>query len=318
MQRRLISIVTPCFNEEANVERHLELVCAAIAPFRDRYDFENIYTDNCSEDRTFELLRRLAEEHPEVKVLRFSRNIGANRAILFGLLHAGGDATILIQADLQDPPALIPEFIRGWEEGFDVVFGQIQQREEGFVRHALRMLYYRIISALSDVPVPRNAGEFRLISRRVLEALREYGDDDPYVRGIVAHIGFRQKAVPYRRAQRAGGRSSIGLLGLMGYAINGLLSTTVVPIRLVILMGLIIASFGFLMTAYVVAVKFFNPAAAPHGFATLATLVTFFSGAQLCAIGIIGEYIRKIYAQSLRMPRGFIQDKINFQSPPYH
>ncbi|MCX5797208.1 MAG: glycosyltransferase family 2 protein [Elusimicrobia bacterium] len=311
MAKRLISIVTPCFNEEANVERHFERVRTAAAPFRERYDFEHIYTDNCSADRTFELLRGLGAVHPEVKALRFSRNIGANRAIMIGLAQARGDAAVLIQADLQDPPEVIPEFIRGWEAGYDVVYGQILAREEGALMQAVRRLYYRIVSALSDVSLPRNAGEFRLTSRRVLDAFREYGDDDPYLRGIVAHVGFPQKAVPYRRVERSGGRSSQGLPALVAYAINGLLSTTAVPIRAVIVLGFLLAALGFAMTVILVAAKFIFPGQAPHGFTTLATLITFFAGAQLCAIGIIGEYIRKIYAQSLRMPRGFIQDKIN-------
>ncbi|MDD5657263.1 MAG: glycosyltransferase family 2 protein [Elusimicrobia bacterium] len=310
--KRKLSIVTPCYNEEANVQRHFERVQAAIAPLRERYEFEHVYTDNCSTDRTFELLKGLAAGHPEVKVLRFSRNIGANRAIMMGLLHAAGEAAVLIQADLQDPPELIPEFVRGWEEGCDVVYGEIQGREEGLLMRYLRRLYYRAVAALSDVPVPRNAGEFRLTSRRVLDAMREYGDDDPYLRGIVAHIGFPQRAIPYRRARRAGGRSNYGLVALAGYAVNGLLSTTVVPIRAVIVLGLLVAALGFAMTVLLFASKFLFPGVAPRGVTMIATLVTFFAGAQLCAVGIIGEYVRKIYVQSLRLPRGFVQDRINF------
>ncbi|MEZ0230867.1 MAG: glycosyltransferase family 2 protein [Planctomycetota bacterium] len=309
--RRLISIVTPCFNEELNVHDHFERVCKAIEPFRARYDFEHVYTDNCSTDRTFELLRELGAKHPNVKALRFARNIGANRAIYFGLAHAKGDAAVLIQADLQDPPELIPDFIKGWEEGFDVVYGQTAHRKEFFLLSALRGLYYRIVTGLSDVPIPRNAGEFRITSRRVLDAIREYGEDDLYLRGAIAHIGFKQKAISFERAARAKGVSSINFLGLVGYAINGLTSTTVAPIRAVTIGGLLTAALGFTLTAVLVAAKVLFPGGPPHGFTTLASLVTFFAGVQLFAIGVIGEYIRKIYTQSLRRPRGFIQDKVN-------
>jgi dolichol-phosphate mannosyltransferase len=311
--KKLLSIVTPCYNEEANVRAHFDRVRAALAPLKERYDFEHIYTDNASRDRTFELLSALAAETPNVRVLRFSRNIGANRAIIMGLNHAAGDAAILIQGDLQDPPELIPEFVKGWEEGFDVVYGQIQRREESSLMQLVRRLYYAVVAALSDVPPPVNAGEFRLTSRRVLDALKEYHEDDLYLRGAVAHVGFPQKAIPFERRKRQGGRSSIGLIGLIGYAMNGLLSTTVVPIRMVVVAGLALSAFGFVLTCGLVASKFLLPGAAPKGITMLATLVTFFAGAQLFAIGIIGEYVRKIYIQSLGLPRGFVRDRLNFK-----
>lgn len=309
--RRLISIVTPCFNEEDNVRAHLSRVRAAIEPLRAKYDFEHVYTDNCSTDRTFALLSELAAADKSVKVLRFSRNIGPNRAIALGLAHAAGDAAILIQGDLQDPPELIPEFVRGWEEGFDVVYGQIKGREERWPMPWLRKLYYRLVAALSDVPPPQNAGEFRLTSRRVLDALKRYEEDDLYLRGAIAHIGYAQKAVPFERQARAGGRSSLNTARLLSYAINGLLSTTVVPIRMVVVCGFLLSAFGFLLTVGLVASKFLLPGQAPRGITMLATLITFFAGAQLLAIGIIGEYIRKIYVQSLRLPRGFVKDRLN-------
>lgn len=310
--RKLISIVTPCYNEEANVRAHFERVSAAIAPLRHRYDFEHLYTDNCSTDRTFELLSALAETDPRVRVLRFSRNIGPNRAIALGLAHAAGDAVILIQGDLQDPPELIPEFVRGWEEGFDVVYGRIERREERWPMPWLRRLYYCVVAALSDVPPPQNAGEFRLTSRRVLDALKQYTEDDLFLRGAIAHIGFPQKAIPFERKRRQGGRSSLNAASLLSYAINGLLSTTVVPIRMVVVCGLMLSAFGFLLTCALVLSKIFLPGQAPRGITMLATLIAFFAGAQLLAIGIIGEYIRKIYVQSLRLPRGFVKDRLNF------
>lgn len=310
-RRPLVSVVTPCYNEAENVREQLRRVRAALAPFKADYDFEHIYTDNLSEDGTWEILKALGAESPEVRALRFSRNIGANRAIILGLAQAKGDAVILIQADLQDPPELLAEFLKGWREGFDVVYGRIKGREEGALGSALRRLYYKVVAGMAEVEVPRDAGEFRLTSRRALDAVLQYGEDDLYLRGAIAHAGFKQKAVPYERAARAGGRSSMSFLGLVSYALNGLLSTTVVPIRMVVVSGLLLAILGFLLTAGLVASKFLYPDVAPRGVTMLATLVTFFAGAQLFAIGIIGEYIRKIYVQSLRMPRGHIQDRVN-------
>ncbi len=310
--RRLLSIVTPCFNEEANVRRHYAEVRAAIEPFMDRYDFEHVYTDNDSTDGTFALLRSIAAENPRVKLLKFSRNIGANRAAYQGLIHATGDAAVLIQADLQDPPGLLPDFIRGWEDGFDVVYGKIQKRDEALPMRTVRRLYYAIIARLADVATPENAGEFRILSRRVLEAVKLYREDDIYLRGIIAHIGFRQKPLLYERAARRAGRTSFNLPSLLAYALNGLVSTSVVPLRMVILVGLVTSLAGFGLGAYTAAYKLLYPNSIPHGVTALVTLVTFFAGMQTLSLGIIGEYIRKIYVQSLGRPQAFVAERVNF------
>lgn len=310
--RPLISIVTPCYNEETNVLEHLRRVLAVVSPFREQFDFEHLYTDNCSTDRTFELLRELGAKDPKVKAVRFSRNIGANRAIAMGLGLAKGDAVILIQADLQDPPELISDFISGWAEGNDIVYGRIARRAEGAFGQTLRRVYYRILAKLSDAPVHIDAGEFRLASRRALDAMLSSGEDDLYLRGMAAAVGFKQKGVPYERAARAGGTSSNGVFDLVRYAGNGLLSTSTAPIRAVTLAGFFLAALGALLIAGLVLSKLFlSPSQVPRGITLLATLITFFAGAQLFAIGVIGEYIRKIFVQTLGLPRGFIADKVN-------
>jgi dolichol-phosphate mannosyltransferase len=312
-ERKLISIVSPCYNEQENVRHQFEQVLAAIAPFRAHYDFEHIYTDNRSTDDTFVELEKLATAHPNVRVMRFSNNIGYNRAIFMGLKRAKGDAVVLIQSDLQDPPALIRTFIEEWERGHDVVYGQILDREEGRILKNLRRLFYYLIDAFADVDVPRNAGDFRLMSRRALAALLVHEEDDPYIRGTIARIGFNQKAIPYERKARTRGVSSFRFLVLLSYAINSFVSTTVAPIRIVSAMGLFFAMVGFLLTILIVLAKLFIPEFAPRGFASMTTLITFFSGLQLLGIGIVGEYLRKTYVQSLRRPLGFIDRSINLE-----
>lgn len=313
MKRKLISIVTPCYNEELNIPDHFSQVCEVIAPFSAEFDFEHIYTDNASQDRTFEVLSKLADKHPNVRIMRFSNNIGANRAIFMGLKHAKGDAVILIQADLQDPPQMIKQFIEGWREGYEVVYGKIQGRNEGLLLRNLRKLYYYLIDSFSDVPIPQGAGEFRITSRRVLDALLSYQEDDLYIRGAIARIGFKQKPIPYERQARHKGESSNNYLRLISYAINGFVSTSVAPIRLVSTMGFLFASIGFLLTILLVIAKFAFPEAAPRGFTTLAFLITFFAGLQLLGIGIIGEYLRKTYLQVLARPLGFIEKSKNLE-----
>lgn len=311
MTRKLISIVTPCYNEELNVLDHFNQIIEVIKLYKDEFDFEHIYTDNCSADKTFEKLSEIADRNPNVRIMRFSNNIGANRAIFMGLKAAKGDAVILIQADLQDPPAMIKDFIDGWKDGFDVVYGKINTRDEGFILQNLRKLYYYLIDTFSDVPIPQGAGEFRITSRRVLNALLSYQEDDLYIRGAIARIGFRQKPIHYERLARLKGITSNNLLRLISYAINGFVSTSVAPIRFVSTLGLIFSSIGFLLSILIVAIKIFFPEAAPRGFTTIAVLVTFFAGLQLFAIGVIGEYLRKTYLQVLSRPLGFIEKSKN-------
>ncbi len=314
MKRKLISIVTPCYNEELNVRDHFARVNLAIAKYRDEFDFEHVYTDNCSQDDTFEVLSSIAEEQKNVRVIRFSNNIGANRAIFMGLQSAKGDAVILIQADLQDPPEMIQTFIDNWKDGYEVVYGKIITRDEGLVLRNLRRLYYYLVDNFSDVPIPQNAGEFRLTSRRVLDALMTYQEDDLYVRGAIARIGFKQKPIPYERQARQKGKTSTNFLFLVGYAINGLVSTSVAPIRLVSIFGVIFATLGFILTALIILSKFIFPSEAPRGITMIACLITFFGGLQLLGIGIIGEYLRKTYQQVLNRPLGFIEKSKNLDS----
>ena len=309
--KKLISIVTPCYNEEENITLHFKTILKITKPFRTKYNFEFVYTDNCSEDKTFSLLKDLAKNYKNLKAVRFSRNIGVNRSIYFGLSQARGDAAILIQADLQDPPELIQQFIKWWENGFDVVYGKVTLRKEFLIMRYLRQIYYKLITTLSEIDIPQNAGEFRIMSRRVLDAIGKYKEDDIYLRGVIAHIGYKQRAIPYVRGKRMRGKSNANFFHLITYAINGLLSTTVVPIRLTLIIGLLFSTTGFLLTIIIVITKFAFPNKAPQGFTMLATIVTFFAGVQMFSIGIIGEYIRKIYIQSLNRPQGFIEEKIN-------
>lgn len=313
MRKPLISIVTPCYNEELNVREQFASTSKAIARFRDKYDFEFIFTDNCSEDGTFRTLQEMAESNPAIRILRFSRNIGANRAIFQGLIHSAGDAAILIQADLQDPPELIPQFIENWERGYDVVYGKITNRNEGFFLKRCREVYYKIIANFADVATPENAGEFRLTSRRVLDALKQYNEDDIYLRGVIAHIGFKQLPIPYERNARVRGKTSTNIPFLFGYALNGLVSTSVVPLRIVILMGMLSVALSFGFGLATVIYKILRPEYIPHGITTLALLIIFVGGMQTVCLGIIAEYIRKIFVQSLRRPPAFIQDKVNFK-----
>ncbi len=311
MKKPLISIVSPCYNEEKNLLELFERLNSTLKPFCEKYEFEFIFTDNDSPDNTFKVLTELATNRPHVKALRFTRNIGLNRSIYLGLKQAKGDAVVLILSDLEDPPELLAEFIKGWEEGFDVVYGKIKNRREGFIIKNVRRVYYRIISSLSEYPIPRDATEFRLTSKRVNDAVLGLNDDDPYVRGNVAFVGYQQKSVDYIRDTRKAGKSNFNLFSMISFAINGLTSTTQTPIRSVTVLGFFITILSFLHVIYLIVRKFMLPDSIPLGFITLISLITFLAGVQILSIGIIGEYIRKIYLQSLNRPKGYVRDSVN-------
>ena len=192
-----ISVVIPCYNEEENVELTYKELVNVSNQYKDKYVFEFLFTDNQSYDHTYEILCTLASKDPRVKILRFSRNLGSTRAILFGMNKASGEAVIILQADLQDPPSLIHTFINKWESGYDVVYGKILNRSyENFILRWFRSLFYLIVDKFSDVPIPRNAGEFRLTSRRATNAILAYSESRPYLRGIAADVGFKSFPIP--------------------------------------------------------------------------------------------------------------------------
>lgn len=309
---KTITVITPCFNEQENVLEHYRQVQAVIKPYTGKYEFDFIYTDNQSNDATFLKLSEIARQDPRVKVYRFSRNIGAEPAIRMGYQHAKGDAVIIIQADLQDPPELIPQFIQKWEEGFDVVYGAIRNREDHSVLHLFRKWHYRLVKFFADHPIALDAGEFRLMSRRAVDALMNFKERDLYIRGIIGEIGFPQLAIPYDRAPRKHGKTSTNFFFLFGYALNGIFSTsTLLPVRLLSFVGFLAFFIGMGMMVFIAASKFIFPGVAPKGFTMMGCLLAFFSGIQMLSIGILGEYIRRIYLQTLNRPVGFVQDRIN-------
>src|SRR4051812_291674 len=204
--RQLITISVPVLNEEGNIDAlldRLQLVAAA----NSQYEFEFVITDNASTDSTFARLAERAQNEPRLRVFRFSRNFGFQRSILYNLLQARGAAAIQIDADLQDPPELISAFLERWRQGYKVVYGIRRKRPEGILLAAARKLHYRIVQALSDVDVPVDAGDFRLIDRDVIGRLKEFEDRPPYLRGIIASIGYSQSGIVYDRAARSAGKS---------------------------------------------------------------------------------------------------------------
>lgn len=311
MTRPLISIVVPVFNEETNIEPFYDAVVRAIQELTDRYEFEFVFTDNHSTDSTFSKLRALATRDPRVSAYRFSRNFGYQRSIMTGYTRAHGAAAIQLDVDLQDPPELIPRFLNEWQGGADVVYGIRVKRQEGWVINLQRFVFYRLIDYLSEEKIPPDAGDFRLISRRVIDLLKTFEDAQPYLRGTIATLGFTQVGVPYTRNARTRGESKFDFPKLVSLALDGILNHSVVPLRLSTYFGFTVSVIMLLAIAGYVGAKLLLHAQWPAGFATLAALILASISINAMLLGIIGEYLGRMYHQFKRQPLTIIEDMIS-------
>lgn len=309
-QRKLISLVLPVYNEEPNIEPLYETLSPILNSLSQNYEFELLFTDNHSTDGTLNKLQALAVKDRRVRVLSFSRNFGFQKSILTGYINARGSAAIQLDCDLQDPPALIPEFLRLWEAGYKVVYGIRRSRQEGFLIHTARRAFYRLIDFLSEEDLPLDSGDFRLIDRQILDLLRQIDDRSPYLRGIIASLGFLQIGVKYDRHLRKLGQSKFNLRRLLGLAVDGIVSHSIVPLRLATYIGLLAAVLTLIGIGVYVSEHLFFGAKWPPGFATTTVLLLLSIALNGLFLGIIGEYIARIYLQVKRGPLTIIERMI--------
>lgn len=309
-QKKMISLVVPVFNEEENIFPFYEAVAPIIDQYSDHYDFEFVFTDNHSTDSTFAKLRDLRKHDQRVRVFRFSRNFGYQKSILAGYLKARGDALIQMDCDLQDPPNLISKFLKHWEDGCDVVYGVRQNRQENSMLSYLRKLFYRLVNYLSEDELPVDAGDFRLIDRKIVNVLREVDDAQPYLRGTIAAMGFRQHGVPYDRHQRQRGRSNFRFIDLVNLALDGVLNHSIVPLRLATYFGIAVSFLTVLAIIAYSAGKLLFGFDWPAGFTTLAVLVLAGISVNALFLGIIGEYLGRIYQQVKKRPLIIVEEAL--------
>ncbi|MBU1344801.1 MAG: glycosyltransferase family 2 protein [Proteobacteria bacterium] len=313
--KKKISVVTPCYNEEGNVRECYEKLKEIFTKQLSNYDYEHIFCDNSSDDETLKILRKIANEDPRVKIIVNSRNFGVFNSMFNGMLAASGDAVIpFMPADMQDPPELIPEFIKHWEQGYEIVYGVRSQREESSIMHGIRRLYYYVVNRFANINIPLNVGEFTLIDKKVYEALRQYDDYYPYLRGMIANCGFRSTAVPYTWKARKRGKSKANLYALVDTGLNGLISFTNIPMRICMFIGFITAALSicYAVITFIATLIWFK-GVAPPGVPTLIVALFFFSGVLLFFLGILGEYISAIHFQVRKRPLVVERERINFQ-----
>lgn len=315
---KLISIVTPCYNEELNLVDCRNAVRALFTERLPEYDYEHIFCDNCSTDQSPMILRELAKEDSRIKVIYNARNFGPFRSNFNGVLNTSGDAVVVALAcDLQDPPEVIYDFVRKWEQGFEVVHGVRANRQENIVMRNVRRVYYRLVSRFANIQIPDDVGEFQLVDRVVVEALREFDDYYPYIRGMIASCGFRSVGVPFTWKRREKGFSKNRLYGLIDQGLNGLISFTNLPMRLCLFLGTTIAVLSVLYALGIVVTTLVFQTAAPPGVTTVMTALFFFSGVMLFFLGVLGEYISAIHFQVRKRPLVTERGRLNFaQTPP--
>lgn len=303
---RNLSIVIPAYNEmEVLREFHLRLVAALAS---EHYSCEFIYVNDGSKDDTWKVLLDLKAGDPRVALVDLSRNFGKEIALTAGLDKAVGAAIVVIDADLQDPPELIPALLRRWEEGFDVVYAKRMVREgESALKKASAYLFYRVMQSMSRVKIPEDTGDFRLLSRRALDAVLTLREQHRFMKGLFAWVGFRQCAVEYRRDPRLAGTTKWNYWKLWNFAIEGVTSFTTIPLRVITYLGLVAALVAFAYGTVIIfrTLLYGNPVA---GYPSLLTVVLFLGGVQLTAIGILGEYLGRVFNETKGRPLYFLNE----------
>ena len=306
----LISVVVPVYNESPNVEAFYLRVSKVMKDMGEPYEI--LFVNDGSKDDTLFNLLVLADKDSNVKIIDLSRNFGKEIALTAGLDFASGDAVIPIDADLQDPPELIPELVAKWREGYDVVYATRTEREgESWFKRWTAHLFYRVIQKVTPLPIPKDTGDFRLLSRQVVQALKQLRERNRFMKGLFSWVGFRQTSVLYRRNRRNAGRSKWNYWKLWNFALEGITSFSYIPLQFATYFGLTVALFAFLYALFIVFRTLLLGRDVP-GYPSLITIILFLGGVQLFAIGVVGEYIGRIYNEVKRRPLYLVKAKYGF------
>ncbi|MBI3120480.1 MAG: glycosyltransferase family 2 protein [Candidatus Kerfeldbacteria bacterium] len=303
------SLILPIFNEEGNIP---ELYQRSKAVLTSLGIHEILFINDSSKDRSTELLSDLAASDPCVKVIEFSRNFGHQIAISAGLDFARGNAVIIMDSDLQDPPEAIHEMVQKWREGYEVVYGKRHTRKDTFGKKLTAFLFYRMLRRFANIHIPEDTGDFRLMDRKAADAMRMFTEHSRFMRGLTSWVGFRQTFVLFDRDERKFGTTHYPFKKMMKLAIDGLTSFSYIPLRLATWVGFFTAGIGFLWGLYVIYRRFFlPPAETVTGWTTLVIAIFFVGGVQLIILGIMGEYIGRIYTEAQHRPLYLVSHTIN-------
>lgn len=310
-----ITVVCPVYNEELGIHAFYERTVAAMQAITPSLNWQLLFVDDGSEDRTLAIARELAACDSHVGVLALSRNFGHQIAITAGIDHAIGDAVVVIDSDLQDPPEVIADMVAKWREGHDVVYGQrIARAGESRFKKWTAAAYYRTVKSLSDTDLPLDAGDFRLMDRRVVDALKQIREDNRYMRGLVAWVGFQQYALPYARDERFAGVTKYPIRKMVKFAADGVTSFSNKPLRLAMELGILVTVASFVFAIYILMEKVLNPSSSLPGYASMMVAIMFLGGVQLLTIGILGIYLGRTYSEAKNRPLYLIADATNVKA----
>jgi polyisoprenyl-phosphate glycosyltransferase len=312
---KTLSIISPVFNEEEVIEKFHQQVAAELDRLSEKYQSEIIYIVDRCPDRSLEILRGIAQRDRRTKVIALSARFGHQMALVAGIDHAFGDAVIMLDSDLQHPPALIPVMLAEFEKGYDVVF-TIRKNTDGtgLFKKLSSGMFYSVINRLSQIPILESAADFRLISARVARVFQmEIRERNQFLRGLVSWVGFKRIGIPFETRERGGGRTKYSLARLLRFGIHGIVSFSKKPLEAAILVGLGLASLGLLLALFSI-IDYFHRSNLPSGFTTLVILISGFSGVHLIFLGIIGEYIGAVFDEVKARPHYIIEEKLNFSS----
>ncbi|HXH27314.1 MAG TPA: glycosyltransferase [Candidatus Acidoferrum sp.] len=313
---RKISYILPIYNEAENIGLLYDTLAALLKPQGKRYNFELLFINDGSQDNSLKKLQALAAQDRRVVVLNFSRNFGHQIAVTAGLDVADGDAVIIMDSDLQDPPAVSLELIDKWEQGFDVVYAQRRSRKDTPFKQLTAQLYYWALAKIADINIPRNTGDFRLMDRKVVESLKRFNEHNRFLRGMVSFVGFKQTAVLFDRDERHAGTTGYPLKKMAKFAADGIISFSWAPLKLITRLGYLTAFLSFLGIIYVLYVRIFEPSNAVPGWAFVMIAVLLVGGVQTILLGIVGSYIGRIYTEAQGRPLYIIESITRAEGNP--
>lgn len=312
--KKKITVMTPCFNEEGNVEEVYKQVKAEFLSLSEKYDYEHLFIDNCSTDRTKDILRKIAEQDKNVKCIFNAANFGAIRSPYYGLCHSTGDAVIYIVADLQEPPALIPKMLENWEQGSKIVACVNDKRKENPILFQLRKLFYKLLNVMSETPLIENYNGFGLYDKSFVSILRTINDPYPYLRGLVAEYGNNISIINFIKPKRLRGKSSYNFYRLYDFAMVGFVNYSKVPLRLACFTGFIVGCLSLIVAFVYFIYKLLYWDSFQLGSAPLVVGLFFIASVQLFFLGVVGEYVGSILTQVKNRPLVIEEERINFDN----
>ncbi|MEH7542521.1 glycosyltransferase family 2 protein [Bacillus thuringiensis] len=309
--QKLISVVVPMYFEEEVAQECYNRLKSVMLQNDINYEF--VFVNDGSTDRTMEILSEIASNDYRTKIVNFARNFGHQVAVTAGIAAAKGDAIVIIDADLQDPPEVIPELIAKWEEGYEVVYAKRKQRKgETWFKLLTAKYFYKFLNYMSDIDIPKDTGDFRIIDRKVADVFNQMTERNRFIRGMMSWVGFRQTYVEYERDERFAGETKYPLKKMIKFASDGIIAFSTKPLRIVMTLGLLSVLISIIVLVYTITVKIIG-SGTQTGWASIMVAITFFSGIQLLGLGIVGQYIARIYDESKNRPIYIVKETINLE-----